>query len=70
MTFNNMNKNYKKLIAFIVCLIVTFIWGMLLTVIGLDGETQGLILLICYLALVRYVWKRIVNGKSRKEDTE
>jgi hypothetical protein len=54
----------KKIIAFFVCLLVTFIWGMLLTVIGLDGETQGLILLICYLALVRYVWKRIINGKS------
>ena len=57
----------KKITAFFVCLLVTFIWGMLLTVIGLDGETQGLILLICYFAIVRYVWKRIVNGKSKTD---
>ena len=56
------SKNYKRIVAFVVCLQVTFIWGMLLTVIGLDGEAQGLILLICYLALVRYVWKTIVDG--------
>jgi hypothetical protein len=57
----------KKIIAFVVCLIVTFVWGILLTLLGLDAKNQGLILLICYLVLVRYIWKRIVGKENRDE---
>ena len=57
----------KKIIACVVCLIVTFVWGILLALLGLDAKNQGLILLICYLVLVRYIWKRIVGKENRDE---
>ena len=52
----------KRLIAFIVCLLITFTWGGILSVMGVDGRSQGLISLICYLLLVRFFWNRIVNN--------
>ena len=60
----------KKLVAFIVCCLATVIWGMLLTLIGLDGQAKSLILLICYFALIRYIWNRIVNKKNKSSIKE
>lgn len=58
------SKNYKRIIALGICLVITFVWGMLITIIGLDAKSQGIIQLICYLILVGFIWKRIVNENN------
>jgi integral membrane protein len=54
------SKNYKLIVAFIVCLLFSFFWGGILGIIGLN--TKNLLLILPYLWFMRFFWKTIVGG--------
>ena len=56
------SKNYKRIIAFIVCLLFSFFWGGILVIFGLNNK--NLILILPYLWFVRFFWKTIVDGNK------
>ena len=57
------SKNYKKSIAVILSLIITFIFVGLIRIIG--QETNKLVILsVFYLMILRYLWKRLVAKKT------
>ena len=56
------SKNYKRIVAFIVCLLFSFFWGGILGIIGLN--TKNLLLILPYLWFMRFFWKTIVGGNK------
>ncbi|MFQ3332636.1 MAG: integral membrane protein [Thalassomonas sp.] len=56
------SKNYKRIVAFIVCLLFSFFWGGILYIFGLNNK--NLILILSYLWFIQFFWKTIVDGNK------